>query len=234
MLKMKSVSNPKSNFQILHKILRPLYRYHRVEVHDAGEKPWNDGCLICIPHSLATYDALLLDTHLSIHADKPIRAVTSEYLHDAFLIGTFWKWIGTIEPTWEAMEEVLRKGDNVFLLPGGSEEAARSHEQKRQYIWEKRSGFLKLAMSTGRPIVIAYCPRADDIFEATEISSLSRHLLRHYRLVSLYPRGLLGMPIPKPVKLDFYLSKAIYPGDSLEDFRERVFAEFKAMREKYL
>jgi hypothetical protein len=233
MLKMKSVSNPKQNFERLHRILRPLYNYHQVEFHDSGEQPWNEGCLICIPHSLATYDALLLDTHLSIHSERPIRAVTSEYLHDAFLIGAFWKWIGTIEPTWEAMEEVLRNGDNVFLLPGGSDEATRSHKQKRQYLWEKRSGFLKLAMATSRPIVIAYCPRADDIFEATEIPSLSRHLLKHYRLVTLYPRGLLGLPIPKPVKLDFYLSRAIYPGPTLEEFRERVFAELKSMQENH-
>ena len=48
---------------------------------------------------------------------------------------------------------LLEQGEAVAVFPGGGREAMRGKGQKYQLLWEGRTGFAKMAIQTGAPIV---------------------------------------------------------------------------------
>jgi 1-acyl-sn-glycerol-3-phosphate acyltransferase len=62
---------------------------------------------------------------------------------------------GALEAGWDAAEAVLNDGGIVIVYPGGDHEAFRPWNQRNTIDFAGRTGFVKLALRTGVPIVPA-------------------------------------------------------------------------------
>ena len=89
-------------------------------------------------------------------------------------------------------------------------EALKPSSQKNQLLWDSRKGFVRLAIETQTPIVLAACPEADDIFTVYE-NRLTKWVYKKFRLPVLIIRGIGPTLIPRPVSLTHYLSEPLQP-----------------------
>ncbi len=100
---------------------------------------------------------------------------------------------------------LLQAGEIVVIAPGGMREAMRGPQEKYRVSWESRDGFVRLALRAQVPIVLAACPRADDIYSVISLP-FSRWAYRRLHVPAQIPVGRWMTPIPRPVCLRHPLS----------------------------
>ena len=127
--------------------------------------------------------------------DEPVYGL----FHSAFLgmpgVGPNVAKAGALEAGWDNAEAILRRGGIVIVYPGGDHEAFRPFGDRDRIDFAGRTGFLRLAMRTGVPIVTAVsCGAHDTVLVLTRGERLARAhpLLRRWR-VKTQP-FLLGAP----------------------------------------
>jgi 1-acyl-sn-glycerol-3-phosphate acyltransferase len=134
-------------------------------------------------------------------------------------IGSMVKRAGAIEASPEATEAILRAGGNVVVYPGGDHEAFRSWGDRNRIDFNGRTGFIRMALKTGVPIVPAVSCGAH---ETSIVLTRGERLLRfmpHLRLARVKvspivlgpPFGIsLGLPtLPLPAKVTVQLGRPI-------------------------
>ena len=126
---------------------------------------------------------------------------------------------GAIEAGWEAAEAVLRSGGIVVVYPGGDHEAFRPWNKRNEIDFDGRTGFIKLALRTGVPIVPAVTHGVQDsIVVLSRGEGLVRYMphLKRWRLKVMpvmvgLPWGVsFGLPtLPLPAKATVQLGPPI-------------------------
>ena len=89
-------------------------------------------------------------------------------------------------------------------------EAIRDSTDRYQLYWRKRKGFARLATKAQSPIVLAACPRADDIYQIRK-SRFTRSMYKYLKLPAPVATGIGPTMFPKPVPLTHVLSDPIMP-----------------------
>ncbi|WP_428266824.1 lysophospholipid acyltransferase family protein [Haliangium sp.] len=213
--------------------LRRMRGYHRHEVHGLEHVPRSGPALLVFHHSLATYDSFLLGPVIKDHLGRQMRGVADRQIFRTPVLGRLFTDMGFVNGTREGVLQMLARGDLIGLAPGGMRESLRSSRRKYQVDWARRRGFVWLAVHARCPIVLAACPRADDIFHVYD-NPLTPLAYAHARVPLPLFRGRGLSPLPRPVTLHHLLSEPLYPeldpaGSSLEDteayideFHERV------------
>ena len=129
---------------------------------------------------------------------------------------------GALEAGWDAAEAVLRDGGIVVVYPGGDHEAFRPWSKRNQIDFAGRTGFIKLALRTGVPIVPAVTHGVQDsivvVSRGERLAQVMPHLKR-WRLKVMPimvgpPWGLsFGLPtLPLPSKATVQLGPPIDVG----------------------
>jgi hypothetical protein len=142
-------------------------------------------------------------------------------------LGKFFREVGFVEGSRESAVEILRRGEILGLLPGGMREGLRSSKQKYRIDWQGRTGFVWASLLSGAPIILAACPRADDIFDVADLG-VTRRIYDRFRLPLALARGLGPTLLPRPVKLWHLLSEPIAPPVPPEDVTAEHVAEHHA------
>ncbi len=202
-----------------------LRLYHRHEVHGMSNIPQTGPVIIACTHSLATYDITLLMTAIYQSMNRFPRALIDRAFYKIPGLGELMERLGCIIGTPENAKTLLSNGEIVYLAPGGMEESLRPSSDRYRVIWTKRKGFAKLAIESGAPIVLAACPSADDIYTVYD-SPITKFFYKRFRFPIFFARGFGPTVLPKPVKLDHYLSKPLYPPKKKEDpvaFKRQVY-----------
>lgn len=202
-----------------------LRLYHRHEVHGIGNIPKSGPVIVACSHSLATYDITLLMTAIYQQLHRFPRALIDRAFYKVPGLGELMERLGCIIGTQENARTLLANGEMVYLAPGGMQESLRPSTDRYKVIWTKRRGFAKLAIETGAPVVLAACPRADDIYTVYN-NPITKFFYKKFRFPIFLARGLGPTALPKPVKLDHYLSKPIYPPKRKDDpiaFKRQVY-----------
>src|SRR5690606_5502757 len=96
------------------------------------------------------------------------------------------------------------------LSPGGMREWGKPSTQRYTINWRGRSGYAKLAIETQTPIILAACPKADDVFEVYD-NPISRFVYNKFKAPFIIARGWGLTNIPRPVKLSHFLSEKVVP-----------------------
>ena len=152
-------------------------------------------------------------------SDDPIYGLFHSFFINLPGIGKYVRRAGAIEAGHEAAEQVLRNGGNLVVFPGGDHEVFRPWSERNQIDFAGRTGFIKLALRTGVPIVpVVSC----GAHETSIVLSRGEKLLKfmpHLRLMRVKvspivlgpPFGIsLGMPtLPLPAKITTQLCKPI-------------------------
>lgn len=218
-------------------VLGALARRHDHRVVGMDNIP-EGRCLLVVNHSLATYDVFLL-----MLAVWQARGRLPRGLGDRRLFQLPWSaraatFFGSVEASHEGADLLLDSDLLVLVAPGGMYEAIRSSEERYQLRWAERKGFVRLAIRTQTPIVLAACPRADDLFTVYRSSFTDRLYEALHLPIPLF-KGQGWSLLPEAVKLTHHLGTPIAPppvpddleGPELEALVESFHAEVTARME---
>lgn len=133
---------------------------------------------------------------------------------------------GALEAGWDSAEQVLTAGNIVVVYPGGDYEAFRPFSERNKITFAGRTGFIKLALRTGVPIVPAVTHGVQDsILVLTRGEKLlglmpwtKNMRLKVAPLLVGLPWGMsMGLPtIPLPAKATVQLCPPIELGAGAE------------------
>jgi 1-acyl-sn-glycerol-3-phosphate acyltransferase len=188
--------------------LRTLCRYHRYEVFGFEHLPRTGPALVVFHHSLATYDSFLLGVPMLDRINRMFKGLAGRQVFATPGLGHLFRSMGFVDGTREATIDLLRRGEIIGLAPGGMREALRHSRNKYQIDWHGRLGFVWVSMLSGAPIVLAACPRSDDLFDIYP-NPITPRVYDRLRLPAPLFRGLGLSPMPRPVKLWHLLSEPI-------------------------
>ena len=187
-----------------------LRKYHSHEIFGMHNIPNSGKALIVLNHSLATYDIALLFAAIYQETGRYPRPIADHWFFKIPYLKEFAEETGAIEGKSQKASALLNEGNIVAVAPGGMREALRPSEERYQILWNKRKGFIKLAYKTQTPIILAMCPKADDIYFVYK-NSITSFFYKNYKLPIFLARGLGPTLLPRPVKLQHFLSEAIIP-----------------------
>ncbi len=205
--------------------LKAARLYHQHEVIGMENMPREGSALVACNHSFATYDILLLFTAVYLDTGRVAKPLIDRAFFKFPGLGELMtEVLGATKGSPTAALELLNAGEMICVAPGGMREALRPSSERYQIIWDNRLGFAKVAMQAGAPVVLAACPKADDIFELYE-NPLTSWIYENFQLPFAVARGIGLSPIPRPVKLRHFIDEPIYPpkaSDDPEEFAQQL------------
>lgn len=200
----------------LYPIINSIKQYHDHEAIGIEHVPLKGRGIIAVNHSLATYDIALLFKSIFDHTGRIPRSLADHLFFKFPYLGEMIEEIGALEGTQANAHKALEKDELIVVAPGGMREALRPSEERYQILWEKRKGFVRLAIETQSPIILAVCPKADDLYDVYK-NPITAWAYRNYKIPLFFAKGMACSPIPKKIKLIHFLSKPLMPPELKED-----------------
>lgn len=215
-------------------LMRLLMRYHRYRVQGMEHVPRTGPCLLVSHHSLATYDGFLLGVAIYDQTGRLGRGLGDDRIFQTPVLGPFARSVGLVPADPGAGEALLRAGELVGVAPGGMWESIRPRAERYSIRWGERRGFVRLALRTGAPMLLAACPDADRIFTVYP-SRLTDAVYERAHLPLPFARGLGPTLLPRPVQLTHRVAPLIHPPPYDPDREaEQVEALFERARDTML
>jgi 1-acyl-sn-glycerol-3-phosphate acyltransferase len=199
--------------------------YFRMEM-DGWERLPADPSLLIGVHSggALTMDAwtVALQWHRHFGGERVLHGTAHDVLMAAPVLGDYFRAMGTIAPTVEAMKGAFEAGHDVILWPGGEQDAMRNWRKRDQAVLAGRKGFVRFALRQQVPIVpVATVGGHDTVFVLSEGRFLADWTGLGKRLrgatmpiVSGFPFPLavevLPMHVPLPAKIRTELLEPIH------------------------
>lgn len=223
----------------LRKILKLLQRWHRHEVYGLEHIPSQGPVLLVINHSLATYDAFLLGLAIFEKTGRMPKALGDNRIFQTPYLNQFAKQLGILPASPMAGQRLLAEGHMVGVAPGGMREALRPSSQRYSVQWNDRKGFIRLAIATGVPVLLAACPAADRILRIYD-NPLTDLAYRYLKIPVPIFRGWGLSFLPRPVKLVHVLAPLLFPPPvdqanfeaMVTDFHHKVVERMKSLMEE--
>lgn len=187
-----------------------LRRYHQHDVVGLENIPRTGGALVIPNHSFATYDVVLLGAVVYEKYGRVIRGLADRLAFQVPGLKSFLYHTGMVEAGFENATRMLNQGEILGIPPGGMRESLRSHRERYQINWEGRKGFARLSIASQCPIILAACPRSDELY-TIYAGEATKFIYKHFKLPAVIPVGLGGTLIPRPIQLIHYLSEPIHP-----------------------
>lgn len=131
---------------------------------------------------------------------------------------------GGVDGTAQNCADLMKKGENIIVFPGGGREVCRRKGEDHCLIWKERTGFARLAVEYGYPIspIASVGPDyaysifidAKDVMESLPGRLLGRlpafrRLVRDGEAILPISRGLGLTAIPRPERFYFAFGKPI-------------------------
>ena len=221
-----------------------VHRYHRLDVE--GDFTSSEPVLFVANHGFGgVFDLNVLAifaTFDRLNLDRPVTVLTHE-LFWTLKVGPLIEPLGCRPASWDNARAAFSEGHHVLVLPGGDVDAFKSFSDRNKIVFAGRTGFARLSIEFGRPIVpIVTIGAGESLFVISDGQRLARALRLDKRLrakalpvsVSL-PWGLnvgaVGLLpyIPLPTKLSTRVLPALSPqaAESPTQFAARVQIEMQ-------
>lgn len=156
---------------------------------------------------------------------RVLHATAHDVLMNTPGLGRYFSRMGVISPTRENIGAAFGRGHDVILWPGGEKDAFRQWRKRDTAVLGGRTGFVRMAIRHGRPIVpVATVGGHDTLFVLSEGRALAR-LLRLKTLIRSdvapitlsWPLGVAVhvtplQHIPLPAKIRTELLEPVDPG----------------------
>lgn len=190
--------------------LEPLRAYHQHKVVGIENIPLEGPLILVVNHSLATYDGFFLGMAITEERGREPYGLADNLIFKIPGLKQFARAIGLVPASPAAGEALLKEGRMLAVAPGGMREALRPSDERHRVRWDKRKGFIRLAIRSQAPIVLGACPRADEIYHVFE-NPLTK--LAYSRLKIPLPIALGRGPtvIPRAIPLTHYLAPPLQP-----------------------
>lgn len=119
---------------------------------------------------------------------------------------------GVVEGTPENAHALMRAGESVVVFPGGAREVFKHRGERYTLVWGRRTGFARLAIEHGYPIVPFAAVGADDAWDilldaddllASPLGPLVARLAPRRDVIPPLVRGIGLTPLPRPMRFYF-------------------------------
>lgn len=120
-------------------------------------------------------------------------------------------WIGARSAKKEVMLNLMEKGRNVALLPGGFEEASLYKRNRHKVFLKERKGFIKYALQYGYSVIPVYCFGEEKTYWEKNIASTSWRLwLNRFKIpASLFVGKFLLFLPDNDIDINVVIGKAV-------------------------
>jgi 1-acyl-sn-glycerol-3-phosphate acyltransferase len=197
-----------------------MYRYwFRVETHDIGRVPAGGVLLIANHSGQFGYDGAMLAMAMLLDAEPPrlARGMAEHLFARTPFAGTSMARIGSMSGTPENCISMLEAGECVMVFPEGARGANKPF-RKRYQLQRFGTGFMRLALETGVPIVPVGIVGAEEQQPGfANLEGLGRRFnLPSFPITISQPWfGLLGSAFALPVKYRMYFGAPLrFEGDA--------------------
>lgn len=185
----------------------PLEKYFRYEVHGIKNIPKGKKCIVVFNHGLIPFHGFLFAKKLVEHGIYP-RALGASWLFHVPFVHEFFAKGGTVVANLNNGKKLLRENACLCIAPGGIYEALVCRAGMKRIPWERREGFVKLAVETGTPIIPTNCPAVNSAYFNSDFLLWWR--LKFFELTRLPVPIFSGIGLlPFPVKLIHHIGKPI-------------------------
>ena len=148
------------------RFFEPLARYHRLDVRGLEHIP--DGPALLVSNhngGLSPVDGLFL---VPFYGQRGFDSRVYVLAHDVlFRLAPMARYLarhGIIPANHDHGDEVLRRGHRLLVFPGGDLESMRPYRQRHRMSFNGRTGFARLALRMGVPIVPVVSAGAHETF----------------------------------------------------------------------
>lgn len=120
---------------------------------------------------------------------------------------------GVVDGTRDAADQLLLQGHSLLIFPGGAREVARRKGERYPLHWKQRTGFVRLAVKHGLPLVPVAMVGMDDAFDvaldATDVQASPLWPL--LAALGFRPDALMPIPagLPRPNRAYFKFMKPV-------------------------
>jgi 1-acyl-sn-glycerol-3-phosphate acyltransferase len=202
-------------------VFRALGRYHRFSTIGMEHVPRSGPALLVGAHTPLTYEIFIGLSAIYDHTGRITRGMADRAWFRWPALGDCVHRMGGVEAGPAAARAILEAGELLAVAPGGMREALRLQSRRFQIDWAGRKGFVRLAIETGVPVILAVCPAADLALTVYR-NPLSRLVYDRWRQPLLLARGLGPTLLPRPIRLTVHFSPPIDPGPAGEATDARV------------
>ncbi|MDO3400682.1 lysophospholipid acyltransferase family protein [Mycolicibacterium neoaurum] len=130
-------------------------KYNRLEI-DTAEHSFDDPVLFVANHGFGgIFDLNVFATSAALeqlHLDRDVTILTHQ-LAWTLGVGRFIEPIGARPASVESAQDAFGRGEHVAVYPGGDIDSAKSWEDRNRIMFGGRTGFARLAIDNGVPIV---------------------------------------------------------------------------------
>jgi len=186
-----------------------LEKYFRYEVKGFKNIPRRKA-LVVMNHGVIPYHGFLLAKKIFETYHVVPRGLGAEFLfHIPGVREFFWKG-GAVNASHKNAERLLKQKELLLLAPGGIYEALIAKKGLKRIPWERRQGFVELAVETQTPIVPTYGQGINSVYYNSYFLLRPRiKLLEQFRFSLPFFFGLGFFPFPR--KLIHRVGKPIDP-----------------------
>jgi len=227
-------------------LLNPRRVYHRARLEHPENLPSSGPALLVSNHGRLDFDCFILMSLVLRRRARPVRLLADHLWFKLPGIRRLWWLAGAVDGTPENARALLERGDFVLTYPGGVREIMGSRFRREHLDWEGRTGFARVALETGAPIVpvLGLGVNSGHVF-LTSGRTLGRLLFqRVLGLGAAYSGyrdpltiGLLPLPLPYstavhlplPCRVKYIVGEPILPAGSEADLAARVKQAMEAM-----
>jgi 1-acyl-sn-glycerol-3-phosphate acyltransferase len=229
--------------------LEHLASYHDYRVEGLENIPKTGPCIVAFNHSLATYDIALFAKECAEERGRKMRMLGDHLIFQIPGLSQIATELGMVDGRPGPARSLVQSGELVGVAPGGQEEMLRPSTEAYQLRWDDHRGFARLAMESGAPVVLAACPRADDIYEIPKRANdlITKKIFKLVRAPVIVAKGLyntmsvgfgtpqigVGFAIPKPIPLKHVLSEPISPPEKPRPDAKPGDADYEAVLDAF-
>jgi 2-acylglycerol O-acyltransferase 2 len=190
----------------------------RVAIEDKDALAACKQCIISVhPHGVLSLDHAMTFCGYSEEVDALLpltnrSALGANILYKIPFLREFLLWGGGVDAGRATASRCLQTGLSLSVVPGGEREqllAQAGHTE--QLILKDRSGFVRLALNHGVPLVPVYCfGEAQMYYQSCFFMPFRRWVQRKLGVALVMPYGRWGIPgLPLPVPLTYQVGKPI-------------------------
>lgn len=141
----------------------------------------------------------------------------------------FWRDViksigGSVRGSRENCAELMRRKEHILVFPGGGREVCKKKGEKYKLTWKNRTGFARMAMEYGYPIIPIVGVGGDDVydivFDSEDVmnsavgkflkkTGIAQKFLKNGEHIPPLVRGVGPTFFPKPVKFYYAIGEPI-------------------------
>ena len=164
--------------------------------------PRAGGALLVANHGLNGFDGMVLGALLVRDAGRVPFWLGEHNLWRLPPLGRLLDFVGAVPGERDAAASILRRGEIVVVYPGGVLDSFKLQSERHKLMWGPRSGFARVAMTAGVPIVPVAALGVDDMYTVIARERwLGRAVLGHPKYDLPIAFGRWGTLVPRPASV---------------------------------